>query len=189
MENQEIKVVIHVAVSDDGFIGKDGKLPWMVPSDLRWFRAHTIGRPVIMGRKTFESMGRPLDRRFNIVLTSQFDKMTYDYYEANRKDGGRVHFVTTALFATRLAFENAKAMNSDEVVVIGGAAIYTEFLPMVDRICMTQIHTTVNGDTKFPSLIPEQWSTTVVKSRETKTDDHADDEFETTRIVYERLGR
>lgn len=184
MENQEIKVVIHVAVSDDGFIGKDGKLPWMVPSDLRWFRAHTIGRPVIMGQKTFASLGRPLDRRLNLVMS----KVTAATWPRNRRPVG-FDFVYNAKQALTSAYQLAQWVNSDEIVIIGGASIYAEFLPYVDRICMTKVHATVNGDVKFPELVAEQWSTTVVKSRETKTDDHADDEFETTRIVYERLGR
>jgi dihydrofolate reductase len=127
-------VSLVVAVSENGIIGKDNKLPWKLPSDLRFFKQLTTGHTVIMGRKTYESIGRPLPNRRNIVLSGNPD------FQAN---GAEVY---------QTIGEALKAcIGEDEVFVIGGATIYTKAfeLDIVDRIYMTIVHADFEGDTYF----------------------------------------
>ncbi|MBS7345731.1 MAG: dihydrofolate reductase [Caryophanon sp.] len=125
-------------------IGKDNAMPWHLPGDLQYFKAQTIGKPVIMGRKTFESIGRPLPGRRNIVITRN------RAYEAEGIE--TVGSLQEALSLTREA---------DEQMIIGGEQIFTEALPLADRLYITHIDTTFEGDTFFPqypqfTLVHEQ---------------------------------
>ncbi len=181
-----VKFVIHVATDEKGVIAVDGKIPWRVPSDLARFRAHTVGRPVIMGRKTFETLGRPLDRRINIVVTRQIETLPYEHMEAHKnREGHCVIFVPDVTLAMAVGHENARKWNSDEIAVIGGEAIYSQFLDKVDRVYRTVVHTEVGEGQTFPDLDVQQWSSTVVKSVDKAM---PADEFETTYVVYDRLG-
>lgn len=173
------KFVIHVAISDNGIIGNDGKLPWRLPSDIARFRAHTLGRPVIMGRKTFESLGGPLERRSNVVVSST---MKIDHLPFASTDKLVVRSIQQAcLVAKKLASD----LNSDEIAVIGGGKIYKEFMErdLISRIYVTIVHTVVHGDTRFPNLKPFEWEATIVKSNEKVKDD---DEFKSSYFVYNR---
>ncbi|MDO6413245.1 dihydrofolate reductase [Sphingomonas sp. BIUV-7] len=128
-------VVIYVARSDNGIIGRDGGLPWRLPEDLRHFKALTMGKPMIMGRKTFESLPGLLPGRRHIVLTRDT--------------------AWEALGAERVAtVDDALALVGDapEVAVIGGAEIYALFMDRATRIELTEVHRTVDGDTKMPAL-------------------------------------
>ncbi|MBI2605852.1 MAG: dihydrofolate reductase [Deltaproteobacteria bacterium] len=133
-----------VAADRNGAIGTGGKLPWRMPADLRHFKIVTFGHPVIMGRKTYESIGKPLHDRTNIVITRN---------KAFRADG----CLMTGTFAE--AVERAKSSpGSDEVFVIGGAEIYALALPQAERIYFTLIETKVPGaDAFFPKLDPKVW--------------------------------
>ena len=148
------RVTLIVAMTDDGVIGVDGQLPWRLPEDLRRFKAATLGKPVVMGRKTFESIGRPLPQRHNIVLTRQSGLSLAD---------AAVTVVPT-LDAALQAAEDAS-----EVMIIGGAEIYRLALPLAQRILLTRVHAEVRGDTHFPSLDPEAWR--VVSSETYAADD------------------
>ena len=131
-----------VAASENSVIGKDGGLPWSIPEDMKFFRDKTKGKIIIMGRKTFESVGHPLPHRLNLVVTRQKD------YTA---EGGFVFPTVQAAIAY------AKTMiekYSDEVFIIGGGEIYKETLPIVDRIYLTRIYKTIEGDTLYPA-VPE----------------------------------
>ena len=129
-------VSLVVAMTPDRVIGRDGRLPWRLPADLRHFRRLTMGHPIIMGRKTFTSIGRPLPGRDNIVLSRQPDFAA---------PGCRVvHTVAAALAA-------AQAHPTDEAFVIGGGAVYALFLPMATRIHATIVRAVVAGDTHFPA--------------------------------------
>jgi dihydrofolate reductase len=135
-----VRVSIVVAVARNGVIGRDNELPWRLPTDRKHFRRVTLGKPVIMGRLTYESVGKPLDRRTNIVVTR--DRR----YSA---PGCRVvHSLAEALEA---------AQPADEVMVIGGAEIYAQALPAADRIYLTRVETDVEGDAFFPDLPPGEW--------------------------------
>ncbi|MFT3987058.1 dihydrofolate reductase [Aestuariivirga sp.] len=132
-----------VAVSRNGVIGRDGGLPWHISSDLKRFRELTIGRPIIMGRKTWESLPkRPLPGRTNIVITRQKD------YAAPG-----AHVVATADDALAVA----RRENPAEIAVIGGGEVYRMFMDRVDRIYLTEVDAQVDGDTRFPALDPGEW--------------------------------
>lgn len=129
-----------VAMADNRVIGRGNALPWRLPADLKRFRSLTLGKPVLMGRRTFESIGRPLAERVNLVLTRDL------HWGA---DGARtVHTVQEAL---------AQAREAAELVVIGGAAVYGLALPLARRIYLTQVHAEVTGDTFFPAFDPGEW--------------------------------
>lgn len=129
-----------VAMAQNGVIGRDNALPWRLPEDLKRFKEFTLGKPILMGRKTFEAIGRPLPGRANLVLTRDRDW---------RAEGAiPVHSVEEALLQTRTC---------DELVAIGGAEIYRLLLPLARRIYLTHVHADVPGDTYFPAFDPAQW--------------------------------
>jgi dihydrofolate reductase len=137
---------IIVAVARNGVIGRDGQLPWRMPSDLKTFRRLTMGKPIVMGRKTFQSIGRPLDGRYNIVVTRDPHFKT---------DGVSVfNSITDALVLARAL---ARTNGSDEVMIIGGADIFTATLPQVQRVYWTEIAGDPEGDVVFPALDPAEW--------------------------------
>jgi len=148
------RVTLIVAMTDDGVIGREGQLPWRLPEDLRRFKAATLGKPVIMGRKTFESIGRSLPQRHNIVLTRQGNFTVAD---------AAVTVVPTLEAALQAAGEVS------EVMIIGGAEIYRLALPLTRRILLTRVHAAVAGDTHFPQLDPNAWR--VVASEQYAADD------------------
>ena len=144
-----IRIALVVARAANGVIGKDGKLPWHISSDLQYFKRVTLGKPVIMGRKTFESIGRPLPRRTNIVVTR----------DAAWSSPGVlvVHDLATA-FA--LAYEDAHRTGVDEIAVIGGAEIFQQTLPRADRIYLTEVHADFDGDAHWNVGLPDGWTET-----------------------------
>jgi len=136
-----MKISLIVAMDHKGVIGRDGALPWHISSDLKHFKALTLGRPIIMGRKTHESIGRPLPGRENIVLTRDRDYMS---------DGCIVcHSLDTAL---------AHCAGAEEVIVIGGDRVYRETIDRADCIYLTEVHADVMGDTFFPAFDRTEWS-------------------------------
>ncbi|CCG40325.1 dihydrofolate reductase [Magnetospirillum molischianum] len=132
-----------VAVAANGIIGRDNRLPWHIPEDLRWFKHTTLGKPVIMGRRTWDSLGRPLPGRVNIVLTRQAGWSAEGAVVADSLD-----------HALALAETLAPAA---EAMVIGGAAIFTEALPRVGRLYLTEIARDYEGDTVFPAFDRSAW--------------------------------
>ena len=134
--------VIIVAISDNYAIGRDNQLLWHISEDLRFFKRTTLGCPVIMGRKTFESIGRALPKRVNIVISRGFNT-------------AEEVAVTGSLEA---AFKVAQETNLERCFVIGGGQIYAQSLPLVDRLIVTHIHTVIEGaDTFFPQIDPDIW--------------------------------
>jgi dihydrofolate reductase len=129
-----------VAMAQNGVIGRGNALPWRLPADLKRFREFTLGKPILMGRKTYESIGHPLPGRANLVLTR--DRL----WQASGVIA--VHSVEEALLQTRTC---------DELVAIGGAEIYRLLLPLARRIYLTHVHADVPGDTYFPAFDPGQW--------------------------------
>lgn len=142
----EIPVVLVLAVADNGVIGRGNALPWDLPDDLRHFKTVTLGRPVIMGRKTFDSVGRPLPGRLNIVLTRD-KNWTYP--------GVRV--VDAIAAAIVLARSQALVDGADAVMVVGGAEVYRLALPLADRVILTRVHGSMDGDTYFDLGLLEDW--------------------------------
>lgn len=133
-----------VAHAHGRVIGRDNQIPWHMPRDLRHFRRITLGKPIIMGRKTFESIGRPLPRRTNIMLTRQTDFTPEGVLVAHTP-------------AEALALARANLTETAEVVVIGGTAVYHTFLPHADRIYLTLIEADIPGDAYFPELNMNEW--------------------------------
>ena len=133
-------VSLVVAAANNNVIGRDGELPWHLPDDLRHFKRLTTGKPVIMGRRTFESIGRPLPDRRNIVMTRD-----PDYAAAG------CEVVTSVSDALDLAGDDT------EVMVIGGGQVYLDFLPRAERIYMTRVRAEIEGDTHFPEIDASDW--------------------------------
>lgn len=146
-------IALIVARASNGVIGNNNALPWDLPDDLRHFKRLTVGKPVVMGRRTFESIGRPLPARHNIVLS------TNPGWSA---DG--VTVVPNLAEAVAAAGLDPK-VRAPEIMIIGGAQIYAQALPLADRIYLTQVHIEPEGDTLFPDLRPGEW-------RETAREDH-----------------
>jgi len=141
-----MKIALIVALSQNNIIGRDNQLPWHLPEDLKYFKSVTMGKPVLMGRKTFDSIGRPLPGRANIVITRDA-QWTADGVE-----------VVTDIQAALAAGEKAcKAAGGDEIMVIGGAQIYQKFLPLADRLYLTRVEAQVEGDAFFPEIDSTQW--------------------------------
>ncbi|MBT3527693.1 MAG: dihydrofolate reductase [Porticoccaceae bacterium] len=147
-----MKISLIVAVSRNGAIGLNNQLPWYLPEDLKYFKSVTMGKPLIMGRKTFDSIGRPLPGRANIVLTRD-PQWTSDGVKV-------VQSVEQALVAGEIACE---AADVDEIMVIGGEQIYRMTIDLADRIYLTQVDTDVEGDAFFPDIDLNNWSQTRVK--------------------------
>lgn len=134
-----------VAAAENGVIGRGGRLPWHIPADLRRFRRLTVGRPVVMGRRTFASIGRPLSGRHNIVLT--------------RDPSFRAAGVTVAhtLAEALAAAVRGPQASAGEICVIGGEAIYRLAMPLLSAIELTRVHAEVAGDARFPEPDPAAW--------------------------------
>lgn len=167
----DTRISLIVAVSENGVIGRDGALPWRLSSDLKTFRRLTMDKPIVMGRKTFDSIGKPLDGRDNIVITRDpaFEVAGVSTCES----------VADALTLARVL---AKTRGADEIMVIGGVRVFEAALPVADRIYLTRVHADVEGDRHFGALDAAEWREL---SREPlpqgPRDDHA-----ATLIVYDR---
>jgi dihydrofolate reductase len=135
-----------VAVSQNGVIGRDGDMPWRLSSDLKRFKALTLGKPVVMGRKCFQSIGRPLPGRPNIVVTRD-----------RAFTAAGVEVVRSLDEGLALAEKRAVALGVQEVCVIGGGEIYRQAMDLVDVLHVTHIEAVIEGDTTFPAIDPEIW--------------------------------
>jgi len=170
---RDARIVLVVAVAENGVIGRGSGLPWKLSSDLKFFRAVTMNKPLIMGRKTFESIGKPLDDRDNIVITRNAA------FEA-------AGILVAANFeeALEIAQEKARTRGVDEISVIGGAQIYELALPKADRIYLSEIHASPDGDTFFPKIDSAQWRETSRERHSAGPRDSADYSF----VVLDRIG-
>jgi len=139
--NDSMIISLISAMGKNRVIGINNRLPWKLPADMKWFREQTMGKPIVMGRKTFESFGaKPLPGRTNIIITHDTN------YTAN--DCVIVHSIDDAI----------KAANSaDEIMVIGGSSFYEQMLTRTDRMYLTYIHHEFEGDSWFPDYNPEKW--------------------------------
>ena len=146
------RVSIVVAMDEHAGIGLEGRLPWHLPNDLKRFKALTLGKPIVMGRRTFDSIGRPLPGRHNIVVS--------------RQPG---HGIGGCTVVPSLAAALAAAGEVDETCVIGGADIYRLALPLAQTVHLTRVHATVGADTFFPPLDAADWE-------EIAREDHPADE-------------
>ena len=141
-----MKIVLVAAIGDNNVIGRDGQLPWRLKSDLAHFRKLTIDKPVVMGRKTFQSIGKPLKDRTNIVISRDADfavpgVLTAASFEA----------------ALDIARKDAEARGADEIMIIGGSDVFAAALPLADRLEITHVHASPEGDVTFPPIDPTLW--------------------------------
>ena len=151
-----VTVCTIAACSENRVIGRDGKLPWHIPEDLKHFKKLTLGKPVIMGRKTFESIGgKPLPKRLNIVVSR------------SRLLADGIVWAGTIADAIRMAKEEAVKSGQNEIMICGGGQIYADAMPFTDRIYLTLIHQNiVNGDAFFPELNENKWRETARENHE-----------------------
>jgi dihydrofolate reductase len=157
------RISLIAAVASNGVIGREGRMPWHLPADLKHFKALTMGHAIVMGRKTFDSIGRLLPGRRTIIVTHQRG----------------FHFEgATVVHSLEQAIEQARG--DDEVFVIGGGEIYAMALPMADRLHMTELALTPQGDARFPAFDRSAW-------RETSRESHrAEDGMSYDFVVYDR---
>lgn len=181
MASIEPVVSIIVAVSANGVIGRDGDMPWRLSTDLRRFKALTMGHPVVMGRKTFESIGRPLPGRLNIIVTRDHHWQA-DGVMAVRSLGAALDLATVHLESFEPDPSDPDAEVPDHIFVIGGGTIYEQALGLADILHVTHVEAKIDGDTRFPTIDADVWET--VQEEAVSAGDK--DTYPTRYVVYER---
>jgi len=141
-----VQIVLVAAIGENNVIGVEGKLPWHISSDLKHFRALTLNKPIIMGRKTFESIGKPLDQRTNIVVSRSLARI-----------GAGVVLATSIDAALAFARSDAEKRGAKEIMAIGGGDIFAALMPRAGRLELTHVHASPDGDSFFPPIDPQQW--------------------------------
>ena len=168
-----MKISMIAAMTEERVIGIKNTLPWKLPNDMKWFRQNTMGKPIVMGRRTFESIGRPLPGRTNIVISRN------PRYPA---DG--VSLVASLDEALALGRKIAAEDGASEIAVIGGAEIYALALPRADRLYLTRVHASLEGNALLPPVDWLQW-------REISRDHHSasgDNPYDYSFLVFDRAG-
>ncbi|MCW9699684.1 type 3 dihydrofolate reductase [Avibacterium sp. 20-129] len=156
-----------VAMTKNNVIGKNNQMPWHLPADLAWFRQNTQGKPVIMGRKTFESIGRPLPKRTNIVLS----RSPFEY------DG----VIWKSDFTSAMDFVN----EFPEIMLIGGGELFKQYLPHADKLYLTEIQAEIDGDTFFPQINWADWQIEFEQYRPADENNSYDCRF----LILQRINR
>jgi dihydrofolate reductase len=172
VSSPEVGLVLVAAVAENGVIGRDGGLPWRLPSDLRRFRALTLGHPVVMGRKTYDAIGKPLPGRTNIVMTRDTAFAARGAVVAPNLEA-----------ALMVARGDALRRSVRHVMIIGGGELYGETIRRACRLEITRVHARPTGDSTFPAIDPAQW-------RETGRCEYPagpDDDAPFTAFAYERI--
>jgi dihydrofolate reductase len=158
-----MKIVLVAAIGENLVIGRDGQLPWRLKSDLQHFKKVTLNRPVVMGRKTHESIGKLLPGRTNIVLSRDLTLVAQGAVLATSLDA-----------ALSFARADAAKHGVDEIMVIGGSDIFAATMPMADRLEITHVHAAPDGDAVFPPIDPEVWQEAWREDHYAGPDDDAD---------------
>jgi dihydrofolate reductase len=158
-----MKIVLVAAIGENYVIGREGQLPWRLKSDLKHFRNVTLNRPVIMGRKTYASIGKPLKDRTNIVLTSDLGLIAPGCVLATSLDA-----------AMAVARQDAAKRGVDEIMIIGGSDVFAAMMPRADRLEITHVHATPEGDALFPPIYPDIWQEAGRETHKAGPDDDAD---------------
>ncbi|WP_140936567.1 dihydrofolate reductase [Sphingobacterium lumbrici] len=162
-----LKLTLIVAAAENNAIGKGNKMPWHLPNDFKYFKKNTLDHSIVMGRKTFESIGKALPERRNIVITRDL------HYKAEDID-----------VANSLEEVLTYCRDEREIFIIGGAEIYRQTLPLAQKVLLTRVHTTVDGDAFFPELVPAAWKLVSSEAHQ-KDEKHA---FDYSFEVYERIN-
>lgn len=158
-----MKIVLVAAIGENNVIGREGALPWRLKSDLQHFRKVTIHRPVIMGRKTYSSIGKPLKDRTNIVLTSDLGLVAPGMVLATSLDA-----------ALTFAQRDAVKRGVDEIMIIGGSDVFAAMLPKADRLEITHVHASPEGDAFFPAIDGDAWREVARENYKRGPEDDAD---------------
>ncbi len=167
-------ISIVAAIATNEVIGRDGDMPWRLPSDLKRFKALTFGKPVIMGRKTYASIGKPLAGRDTIVVSRQ---------PAPNLQGDRVFHALSFDDALNLARTRAEILGSDDIIVAGGSGLFAEALAFADRLHLTLVDATPDGDTTFPDVDWSLWTESDRRNPQRQPSDSAGLTF----ISYRRI--
>lgn len=165
-----------IAAAENRVMGKDNQMPWHLPNDLQYFKRSTMGKPMIMGRKTYESLGKPLPGRAHLIVTRQTD---YQAPNANEQ----VQVVTSLEEAIQAAQALVLATENKEIMVIGGAEICSLAFSQTERLYLTQVHADVEGDVFFPEFDLKQW-------REISREDYSasgSNPYDYSFVVFERI--
>lgn len=149
-----MQISLVAAMAANRVIGKNGQMPWHLPQELQHFKAITMGKPMVMGRRTFESIGRPLPGRHNIVIT---------------RNPAAINADVTVVTSVEEAI--AAAGDAEELMVIGGGEVYRQFLPVATSLYLTEIDLDIEGDTWFPEYDPEQWHRTLLREEKAQNGD------------------
>ena len=161
----DTKITLIVAAAENNVIGKNNQMPWHLPNDFKYFKKNTLEHSVVMGRKTYESIGKPLPDRRNIILTRDLKYSNEEVDVANS--------IQEIINYCR---------DEREIFIIGGAEVYKQTLPLADKVLMTRVHTTVDGDAVFPELMDHDWKLVSTEKHE-KDDKHT---FDYTFEVWEK---
>lgn len=166
-----VRIAMIAGVAENGVIGNDQTIPWRIPSDMQFFRRTTLGKPIIMGRKQYETVGKPLPGRTNIVITRQ---------KGYQPEGVLVFgSIDTALDTAR---EIAESDGVDEIMIIGGGELYAQLMPRADRLYISHVDLAPIGDVRFPEITPEDWAVVDLPEVEPSPKDEASYRVK----VYER---
>ena len=171
MNDADVRICLIWAMAENRVIGRDNGLPWRLPGEMQYFRSATLGKPVVMGRRTFESLPKPLPGRTNIVVSRTLEV-----------DHPRVRLARTLDEGLVMAREQAVTDGVDEVMVMGGAEIYAATLPMADRLYLTLVHARPEGDVLFPEFAADDW----IERRRLTVPADADNVHAFSLIVLER---
>jgi len=156
-----MKIVLVAAVGENNVIGRDGQLPWRLKSDLQHFKRLTLNKPVVMGRKTYDSIGKPLKDRTNIVLTR------------SKLDAPGIIAAPGMEAALELAQEDASKRGTDEIMVIGGSDLFAALMPVAERLEITHVHAAPAGDAFFPLIDAAVWRQTAYREHAAGPNDSA----------------
>ena len=166
-----MNILLVAAIAQNGVIGRGNALPWRLKSDMQHFRALTMGKPVVMGRKTYLSIGKPLKGRTAIVVSRDRDFTAPGIVAAPSLDA-----------ALTVARGDALRRNADTIVVAGGADIYAQAMPLATQLAITHVHKQINGDAHFPAIDPNEWHESARSEQEAAAEDEAAFAF----VTYER---
>jgi len=167
-----LAIVLLAAVAENGVIGRDNALPWRLSTDLKRFKALTLGKPVVMGRKTYISIGKPLPDRSNIVVTRDRNFRAEGVLVANSVEA-----------ALDMACDEARRLGASEIMVIGGTEIFQQAMGLADRLEITHVHARPAGDVHFPAIDPTLWRETARSEQPAGPRDDASVSF----VTYERI--
>ena len=167
-----IAIVLLAAVAENGVIGRDNALPWRLSTDLKRFKALTLSKPVVMGRRTYLSIGKPLPDRSNIVVTRDRNFRAKGVLVANSVEA-----------ALDMARDEARRLGASEIIVIGGTEIFEQTLGLADRLEITHVHAKPEGDVHFPAIDPTLWRETARSEQPAGPRDDASVSF----VTYDRV--